>query len=76
MRTRALSLDIECPQCKACWEFHRAKSPRIDSSGFESYSFRCQRCKRSLGGIIDPFDGELLVSLLGVSAAPNKQRLR
>jgi hypothetical protein len=79
MRRRAQGLEIECPQCKARWKFHRAKFPRIDSSGFESYSFQCQNCGTSIVGIIDPFDGKLLLSLLdaasNVSVVPNKQRL-
>jgi hypothetical protein len=36
--------------------------PHFDSSGFESYAFKCKFCRGSLGGIIDPYNGTLLVS--------------
>ena len=52
-----------CPNCKTRSKFSRTTNPQIDSCGFESYSFRCKRCKSSLAGIIDPMDDELLVSL-------------
>ena len=44
--------------------FKRPTFPHIDSCGFESHSFRCERCASILVGIIDPSDGELVVSLL------------
>ena len=52
-----------CPNCRTGSKFSRTTNPQIDSCGFESYSFRCKRCKSSLAGIIDPMDDELLVSL-------------
>jgi ribosomal protein S27E len=78
MRTRALGLEIECLKCKARSVFHRAKFPRIDSSGFETYSFRCQNCGATLVGIIDPFDGKLLLSVDAestVKAGPDHQKV-
>ena len=44
--------------------FQKPTVPHIDSCGFESHSFRCQWCASLLAGIIDPSDGELVVSLL------------
>ena len=78
MRRRAQGLEIECPQCKARWVFHRAKFPPIDGSGFESCSFRCQRCEAFLVGIIDPYDGKLLLSVdaeSNVNAAPDHHKV-
>jgi hypothetical protein len=78
MRTRALGLEIECPQCKARSVFHRAKFPRLDSAGFETYSFQCQGCGASIVGIIDPFDGKLLLSVDAeskVKAVPDPQKV-
>jgi len=78
MRTRPPGLDIECPQCNAHSVFHRAAFPRFDSSGFETYSFQCQNCAASLIGIIDPFDGKLLLSVDAeskVKAVPDPQKV-
>ena len=78
VRKPASGLGIKCPHCKARSVFHRAKFPRIDSSGFETYSFQCRNCGVPLVGIIDPFDGTLLLSLLwsasSVKAVPNRQK--
>jgi uncharacterized Zn finger protein len=63
MRRRAPGLEIECPQCKARSVFQRTAFPRIDSSGFECYSLKCQNCGAALVGIIDPFDDKLLLSV-------------
>jgi hypothetical protein len=52
-----------CPNCKTCLMFFRNRNPQIDSCGFESYSFRCNGCASYLGGIIDPMNEQLLVSL-------------
>ena len=46
----------------------------MDSCGFESYELECRRCGASLGGIIDPYDDELLLSLR--SALTRATRLR
>ena len=54
--------DIECPNCEARFFFRRARIPHFDSSGFESYQFVCMHCGASLAGVIDPFDGALLLS--------------
>jgi len=42
--------------------FHRSRSPKIDSCGFESYSLACTACDVALAGIIDPCDETLLLS--------------
>jgi uncharacterized Zn finger protein len=78
MPTHALSVQIECPQCKAHSVFHRAAFPHFDSSGFESYSIKCQNCGTFLVGIIDPFDDKLLLSVDGeanVKAVPDNQKV-
>jgi hypothetical protein len=62
---RVSCLEIKCPRCKTRSVLHKAAFPRLDSSGFESYSFQCRNCGNPLAGIIDPFDGRLLVSVLG-----------
>ena len=64
VRTHDNPIIAICPNCKAGSKLRRATVPQIDSCGFESYSFQCESCKSSLAGIIDPLDGELLVSLL------------
>jgi hypothetical protein len=53
-----------CPNCKSGSKLLRATVPQLDSCGFESYSFQCEGCKRTLAGIIEPMNEELLVSLL------------
>jgi hypothetical protein len=53
-----------CPKCRVSLKLLRSSIPQIDSCGFESYVFQCESCKSSLGGIIDPMNDELLVSLL------------
>ena len=63
VRRSASGLEIKGPHCKARLIFPRAKLPRIDSSGFETYSFQCRDCGAPLLGIIDPFDGLRLIGL-------------
>jgi hypothetical protein len=74
IHTHGTATVVTCPKCKRCSTFVRAILPHIDSCGFESHSFRCERCASFLAGIIDPSDGELVVSLLeepsGVTAIP------
>jgi hypothetical protein len=68
-----------CPNCKAGSKFVRTANPRIDSCGFESYSFQCKWCESSLAGIIDPMNAELLVSLtdeLGEHSSPESADCR
>jgi phage FluMu protein Com len=55
---------VRCPKCKVVSKFLGITIPKIDTCGFESYSFRCTECASSLAGIIDPSDGEVVVSLL------------
>ena len=57
---RTSCLEIKCPRCKTHSVFHKTAFPYLDSSGFESYSFRCRTCGNPLVGIIDPFDGRPL----------------
>jgi hypothetical protein len=59
------SIDIiACPCCDAQLIFSRQPIPLIDSSGFESYSVKCEQCGAELVGVIDPFDNQLLLSEL------------
>jgi hypothetical protein len=55
---------VRCPKCAASSKFSRTLFPHIDTCGFESYSFRCECCGSAIGGIINPLDGRLFVSLL------------
>ena len=77
-RTRGGAILVTCPKCKRCSTFVRAAPPHIDSCGFESHSFRCEWCASYLVGIIDPIDGDLVVSLLekpsGVTAIPPRDQ--
>jgi hypothetical protein len=61
-RTCESALLVKCPKCEA--SLFRTAFPHIDTCGFESYSFRCECCGSAIGGIINPLDDELLVSLL------------
>ena len=54
--------NVECPKCKGRLSFRRARAPRFDSHGFESYQLNCKHCGASLTGIIDPYDGTLLLT--------------
>ena len=73
IHTHGTAIVVTCSKCK-CSTFVRAIFPHIDSCGFESHSCRCEGCASSLVGIIDPSDGELVVSLLeepsSVTATP------
>ena len=73
-RIHNTAIAVTCPKCKTCSKFLRPTVPHIDSCGFECHSFRCECCASLLAGIIDPSDGELVVSLLeepsGVTAIP------
>jgi hypothetical protein len=64
IRIHDTGIAVTCPKCKACSTLFRTINPKIDTCGFESYSFQCTECASSLTRIIDPSDGELLVSLL------------
>jgi hypothetical protein len=55
---------IECPKCAAHMWFNRTLIARIDGSGFESYRFDCISCAVPLAGVVDPYDGTLLLSEL------------
>jgi len=54
--------EVECAKCKTRFLFRRARIPHFDSHGFESYKLDCKFCGASLAGIIDPYDGALLLS--------------
>jgi len=54
---------VACPKCDASLKFYRSDNPHIDECGFESYSFKCSACGSMLGGIIDPADDMLLVTI-------------
>jgi hypothetical protein len=64
IHTHGTATVVTCPKCRRCSTFVRAILPHIDSCGFESHSFRCEWCASFLAGIIDPNDGELVLSLL------------
>ena len=74
IRIHDTAIAVTCPKCKSCSKFIGPTVPHIDSCGFECHSFRCKSCASLLAGIIDPSDGELMVSLLeepsGVTAIP------
>jgi hypothetical protein len=53
---------VACPKCDASLKFYRSNNSHIDE-GFESYSFKCSACGSMLGGIIDPADDMLLVTI-------------
>jgi hypothetical protein len=55
---------VECPKCHAQFLFRLPSRLHFDSHGFESYVLDCKRCRLVLNGIIDPFDGALLLSTL------------
>ena len=59
---------VTCPKCKRSSIFARGPLPLIDRCGFELHSFRCEWCASPLAGIIDPIDGELVLSLLEESS--------
>jgi hypothetical protein len=56
--------EVECPRCKTHLAYRRKLVPQFDSSGFESLELECSQCGASLAGVIDPYDGELLLSTL------------
>jgi hypothetical protein len=57
-RTTAAS----CPKCGADVVLRRTLNPHVDSSGFENYFLKCNQCGAWLIGIIDPYDGTLLLT--------------
>jgi hypothetical protein len=54
--------EAECPKCRARFTFRRARAVRFDSEGFESYKLACGSCGAFLAGVIDPFEGTLLLA--------------
>jgi hypothetical protein len=69
---RALRLrEVECPNCKARILFRRVLIPHIDEQGFESYAFNCNFCRSCLVGVIDPYDGALLLSIAADKVEPS-----
>jgi hypothetical protein len=59
-----VSAAVVCSNCCAPLEFHRSQTPAIDACGFESYHLQCDACGAPLGGVIDPADDELLLSVV------------
>ena len=53
---------VQCPKCKAEFIFRRKAAAYFDQHGFESHRLCCKHCHAFMTGIIDPFDGALLVS--------------
>jgi hypothetical protein len=53
-----------CPRCDAQLLFHRSRTPEIDACGFETCRLECTACTASLGGVIDPYDDAVLLSVL------------
>jgi phage FluMu protein Com len=75
IRMHDTAIAVTCPKCKSRLKFIRPTLPHIDECGFESHRFRCESCASLLAGIIDPSDGELLVSLSEeptLTAIPNR----
>jgi hypothetical protein len=74
IHTHSTAIVVTCPKCK-CSTFVRVALPHIDSCAFENHSCRCAGCASFLVGIIDPSDGQLIVSELeeptGVTATPS-----
>jgi len=64
IRTHDARIAGTCPVCKLSFILRRPNIAHIDSCGFESHSFRCERCAGFLAGIVDPIDGEFLMSLI------------
>jgi len=64
--------DVECPKCNARFPFRRARVPPFDSHGFESYVLDCKSCGASLTGIVDPYDGALLLTATSTEAPHHK----
>ncbi len=60
--------EVECPKCKARFPFHRVRVPHFDSHGFESYVLDCKSCGASFTGVVDPYDGTLLLSATCIPA--------
>jgi hypothetical protein len=59
----AAPITVECPQCAAFLSYHSALTSRLDASGFECCELECRGCGASIVGMIDPYDGQLLLSL-------------
>jgi hypothetical protein len=55
--------NVECPQCNRRFQFRRARPSHFDSHGFESYELDCKFCGASLTGVIDPLEGDLILSV-------------
>ena len=55
---------VKCPKCAASSTVFRIQLPHIDTCGFESYAFRCEGCGSAIGGVINPLDDKIHVSLL------------
>jgi hypothetical protein len=54
---------VKCPNCEAQLALRRTAKARFDSRGFMSCKLSCEHCRIFMTGIIDPFDGSLLVSV-------------
>jgi len=62
--TRPVLQTVQCPTCGGQNPFSETQLAQIDSSGFECYRFSCTACAIPLAGIIDPYDGTLLLTEL------------
>jgi hypothetical protein len=67
--------EVECPRCKGRFSFRRANTPYFDAAGFESYQLDCRFCRVVLTGIIDPFDGTLLLTACDCHPFKHDQKL-
>ena len=56
------------PEMQTLFHICKGPLPVIDRCGFELHSFRCEWCAGLLAGIVDPIDGELVLSLLEESS--------
>ena len=70
---------VKCPKCKALSQSRRTLFAHINSCGFESYSFRCECCGSAIGGVINPLDDKLIVSLvepaMNTSSVPTRGKV-
>jgi hypothetical protein len=65
---------VACPKCDVIFAFHRNATPRVDASGFESYSFECVGCGVALAGVVDPYDDTLLLCEIPEAADVDAER--
>jgi hypothetical protein len=53
---------IACPRCDALFSLAEEDGLRVDACGLERCALTCTACGGTAAGIIDPFDGALVLS--------------